>query len=70
MGGAEAGICIEPENEAELLEAVTKLAQDPALARRLGASGLERIAKKYDYDALAPAYLAALERLLAGGKLH
>lgn len=68
VGGAEAGICIEPENEAELLEAVTKLAQDPALARRLGAWGLERIARKYDYDALAPAYLEALERLVAEGK--
>ena len=68
VGGAEAGICIEPENEAELLEAVAKLAQDPALARRLGASGLERIAGKYDYDTLAPAYLEKLERLVAQGK--
>ena len=31
---AEAGICIQPENEDELLEAVEKLAADPSLARR------------------------------------
>jgi glycosyltransferase involved in cell wall biosynthesis len=68
VAGAEAGICIEPENDVELLEAVTKLAQDPELARRLGASGLERIAREYDYDALAPAYLTALERLVAEGE--
>jgi glycosyltransferase involved in cell wall biosynthesis len=68
VAGAEAGICIEPENEVELLEAVTKLARDPALARRLGARGLERIARKYDYDTLAPAYLTTLERVVAEGR--
>jgi len=41
---AEAGICIQPENEHELLEAVEKLRADPQLARSLGEAGYERIA--------------------------
>jgi glycosyltransferase involved in cell wall biosynthesis len=64
--GAEAGLTIEPENEVELEEAVTKLAQDPALAERLGAAGRERIARRYDYDALAARYLALLQAVARG----
>jgi glycosyltransferase involved in cell wall biosynthesis len=64
---AGAGICIEPENEAELLDAVKKLAADPSLGRRLGEAGYEHIAQAYSYDALAGRYSKLLERLLAGG---
>jgi glycosyltransferase involved in cell wall biosynthesis len=63
---AEAGICIQPENERELLEAVEKLAGDADLARRLGDAGYERIATRYTYDRLAPEYSDLLARLLAG----
>ena len=65
--GAEAGICVEPENETELLEAVTELADDEALRRRLGAAGYERIAQRYAYAELARRYLGYLEKLLVGG---
>jgi glycosyltransferase involved in cell wall biosynthesis len=64
---AEAGLCIEPENEDELLEAVAKLAADPTLARRLGDAGYERIATRYTYDRLAGEYSELLGRLHAGG---
>jgi glycosyltransferase involved in cell wall biosynthesis len=63
---AEAGLCIEPENEEELLEAIEKLSADRALARRLGESGYERIASRYTYDRLANEYAELLGRLLAG----
>ena len=46
--GAGAGICIEPENEGELIDAVTELARDPALARRLGQAGFEALAGRSD----------------------
>ncbi len=65
---AGAGLCIEPENEVELLEAVTKLSQDRSLADRLGAAGRENIAAKFDYGALARDYLALLEPIAAQGK--
>jgi glycosyltransferase involved in cell wall biosynthesis len=60
---AGAGLCIEPENEEALLEAVTRLARDPALAARLGRAGLEGIAKRFDYDTLASEYLELLGRV-------
>ena len=61
---AEAGICIEPENETELVEAACRLAGDRALARKLGESGRERIAARYDYDDLAAGYLAIIRTLV------
>jgi glycosyltransferase involved in cell wall biosynthesis len=67
VADAEAGLCIEPENERELLEAVEKLAGDPALARRLGDAGYERIATRYTYDRLAGEYAARLEELHTRG---
>jgi glycosyltransferase involved in cell wall biosynthesis len=62
---AEAGICIQPENEDDLVLAVEKLAADPELARRLGEAGYQRIASRYTYDRLANDYAELLERLLA-----
>jgi len=64
---AEAGLCIEPENEEELVTAVCRLADDPALREKLGRSGLERIATRFDYDALAGRYLQVLEATRRGG---
>jgi glycosyltransferase involved in cell wall biosynthesis len=64
---AEAGICIQPENERELVDATLKLAADPALARRLGEAGYERIATRYTYDRLAQEYADLLARLQSGG---
>ena len=56
VGSAGAGICIEPENEGELLDAIAALRGDPALARRLGESAYDNIAKRYAFDALASEY--------------
>ena len=61
VGEADAGICIQPENEAELVQAVTELAGDAERRKRLGENGLERIAGRYDYDVLAGRYLELLE---------
>jgi glycosyltransferase involved in cell wall biosynthesis len=65
VGSAEAGLCIEPENEAELLAAVERRAADPVLARRLGDAGREHIAARYSYDRLAAEYAERLASLLA-----
>lgn len=66
VGRAGAGICIEPENEAQLLEAVTRLAADRALAHKLGESGLEHLGRPYDWSGLAQTYLAKLEGVVRG----
>ena len=64
---ANAGICIEPENEGELVEAVKRLARDRDLAERLGRAGFESIAAVYDYDRLAEKYAEIIERVAATG---
>jgi glycosyltransferase involved in cell wall biosynthesis len=61
--GAGAGIAIEPENEHELVAAVLRLADDPALAKRLGEAGRAGIAARFDYDALASRYADLLATL-------
>jgi len=65
VAGARAGLCIEPENEADLLAAVDRLAADPALARGLGDAGRDQIAARYSYDRLAVEYAERLASLSA-----
>ena len=54
VSSAEAGVCIEPENEGELVEAVTKLASDRALAAKLGQryDGIGHASRKIGYIGL------------------
>ena len=58
---AGAGICIEPENEKDLAEAVKCLCDDRELAGRMGGEGFDRIAPLYDYDRLAEEYVKILD---------
>jgi glycosyltransferase involved in cell wall biosynthesis len=62
---ANAGICIEPENERELVEVVKRLARDRDLAGRLGQAGFDSIAAVHDYDRLAEKYAEIIERVAA-----
>jgi colanic acid biosynthesis glycosyl transferase WcaI len=62
-GGA--GLAITPENADELAAAVLRLADDPALAARLGASGQAYVRTAFDRNTLAADYLTLLEGLVA-----
>ena len=55
------GVCIEPESDAELAEAVLKLAREPELRRGLGERGAEFVARRFDREGLAMEYLGVLE---------
>lgn len=59
------GICIEPDNEVELLEAVTRLKDDPQLAARLGQAGHDYVAEHFDRQKLALVYLDYLGGIVA-----
>lgn len=61
IGEAGAGICIEPENERELVAAVEKLSGDPGLARKLGEAGRRYVSERFDLDALARQYAGVIE---------
>jgi glycosyltransferase involved in cell wall biosynthesis len=56
----ECGICIEPENETELADAVSVLADRPEKGRALGLNGRRNVAARYNRDALAATYLQCL----------
>ena len=49
-------MCIAPEDAEKLVEAVLRLADDPALRRRLGRAG-RALAARFDRDRLAARYL-------------
>jgi glycosyltransferase involved in cell wall biosynthesis len=61
---ANAGIFIQPENAAELAEAVTCLAADPALCESLGRNGRQHVLQHFSRRHTAGAYLDLLQDLL------
>jgi len=66
VGSAGAGLFVEPENAAQLAEAVVRLADDPALCRRLGESGRAFVEQHFDRRVLAGRYAAVLGALVQG----
>jgi glycosyltransferase involved in cell wall biosynthesis len=58
------GICIEPGNEDQLIDAVERLAGDPQLRERLGRAGHDYVARHFDWDRLAARYLEMLEQIV------
>ena len=60
---AGCGVCIEPEDEEQLVAAVLRLADDPGLRARLGASGRTYVTERFDRGQLAERYLAIIERV-------
>ena len=62
----EVGIVFEPENGAALVDALRRLADDPALAAQLRQRGLAA-ARRYDRTALAMEMLRSLEQVASRG---
>ena len=60
---AGAGICIEPESDLQLADAVRQLARDQAHARALGLSGRRYVEENYDRRRLATRFEQLLERV-------
>jgi glycosyltransferase involved in cell wall biosynthesis len=60
---AGCGEYVEPENDGALVEAVLRLAADPARCRALGARGAAYVARHHDRDRSSADYLRLLERV-------
>ena len=60
---ADPGICVEPENAAQLAEAVQSLADNPRLCRSFGQAGYEYTRKHHDFNTLANDYLDMLDHV-------
>jgi len=61
---AEAGIFVEPENAADLAQAVIRLAADASLRESLGHNGRRHILQRFSREHTARAYLDVLESLV------
>jgi glycosyltransferase involved in cell wall biosynthesis len=60
---ADAGICIEPDNAAQLAGAVKNLASTPLLCEKLGRNGLDYVSKHHNRNILAQKYLDTITRI-------
>jgi len=60
---AGAGVAIEPEDDGQLVDAVERLAGDPALCERLGRAGYAYGILHHDRDNLADDYLQVISRV-------
>jgi glycosyltransferase involved in cell wall biosynthesis len=61
---ARAGIVIEPENAADLVNAACRLAANQELAREMGKNGREYIVRKFSRHHTAEKYIRVLEEML------
>jgi glycosyltransferase involved in cell wall biosynthesis len=57
------GILCEPDNVNAFVEACRRLAEDPALCRRMGEAGRERAVRLFSEDAIVPKYVQLFEEL-------
>jgi len=76
VAAAEAGLCIEPENEDALFAAINRLRAEPELRKRMSASGRQFVKANYLRSALAEKYLAVVSQVagdrqqVAGETVH
>lgn len=64
LAEAGSGITIPPENAPALVDAIVRLADDPELARALGASGREFVRTRFDRNELAMRMLKELKKVI------
>lgn len=67
---ANAGICIEPENDEQLFSSVVKLADNPKLCGTLGQAGHEYVMKHFDRDVIAKDYQNVIIRTCNRTRAH
>ena len=67
---ANAGIVVEPENPADLAEAIKRLAAEPELRAALGRNGRHYVLQNFTRRQTAAAYMRVLEDLLERGQSY
>ena len=60
---AKCGLCVEPENEKELADAVLRLYENRDFSNILGNKGFQFVKEYYDRDKLALDYLETLKKI-------
>jgi len=64
MDQARAGIYVEPENAADLVQVITQLVGNPVLREKLGRNGRRHVVEHFSRQQTAQAYIAVLDRVL------
>lgn len=67
---SQGGILARPEEPASFAAAIRRLVEDPALARRLGASGQRAFRERFSWESQMPALLRFYERVFAARGSH
>jgi glycosyltransferase involved in cell wall biosynthesis len=62
----ETGLLVEPGNSEQLADALLRLCEDPALRRRLGTAGRERMQKEFSIATMVQRHIQLYESVLAG----
>jgi glycosyltransferase involved in cell wall biosynthesis len=65
---AGGGLCVRPEDPAELTRAILRLHDDPALGDRMGRQGQAYVRQAFCRDRLARTYFDLLRRVVAEGR--
>jgi sugar transferase (PEP-CTERM/EpsH1 system associated) len=63
----QTGLLFPVGDDAALARQMSRLLEDPALARRLGSAGRDAVRQRYDVTVMADAYLGHYKRLLGHG---
>ncbi len=64
--GNACGICVDPENPADIALAINKIIEDPISARKMGERGRAAVLDKYNWPAEIPKLLAVYDQVLNG----
>jgi glycosyltransferase involved in cell wall biosynthesis len=64
MDKAGAGVYVEPENAAALVQVITQLAANPVLRETLGRNGRRHIIEHFSRQQKAKAYIGVLEGIV------
>jgi glycosyltransferase involved in cell wall biosynthesis len=64
MDQAGAGVYVEPENAAALVQVITQLAANPLVRETLGRNGRRHIVERFSRQQTAKAYIAVLEGIV------
>jgi len=62
------GLLVEPEQPAEMAQALRRLIEDAELAQRLGREGRETVVRDYQLTTIVEQSVGLYRRLLARGK--
>jgi glycosyltransferase involved in cell wall biosynthesis len=66
---AGAGLCIQPENSDQLVDAIRRLRNSPEVVARFGVNGRRFVTTHYLRSTLAERYLDALSKVVGGPHL-